>query len=260
MNLILFLNTRSFKHTICIICKLFNELSQYWKQFQLQQIVQPSKYLQQIQLYNAVSKLLTTLGTNSGFADFGMQGAYGQPQGGFGQPQGGFGQPQGGFGQPQGGFGQPQGGFGQPQGGFGQPQGGFGQQQGGFGQQQQGSFGTQGAFNNQPQAGFSQPQNIQNNYSNQPPNQPNNQIYGNPPTAGFGQTNGTPNPYSCLNQGPQIMASQSMKVPQQYQTPQQPQVQPVIPPQQPIGQQTNNYNNQGLDDLEARLRNLDKGL
>ncbi|CAD8064807.1 unnamed protein product [Paramecium sonneborni] len=199
-------------------------------------------------------------GTNSGFADFGMQGAYGQPQGGFGQPQGGFGQPQGGFGQPQGGFGQPQGGFGQPQGGFGQPQGGFGQQQGGFGQQQQGSFGTQGAFNNQPQAGFSQPQNIQNNYSNQPPNQPNNQIYGNPPTAGFGQTNGTPNPYSCLNQGPQIMASQSMKVPQQYQTPQQPQVQPVIPPQQPIGQQTNNYNNQGLDDLEARLRNLDKGL
>ncbi|CAD8159986.1 unnamed protein product [Paramecium pentaurelia] len=226
---------------------------------------------------------------NQGFGDFGTQGGFGQPpiggfgnppQGGFGQPPiGGFGQPPtGGFGQPptggfgnppQGGFGQPpiggfgnppQGGFGNPgTGGFGQSQpGGFGQSQpGGFGNQTQGNFGAQGGFGTQPQ---------QNGLYNQSSNQ-----FGNPPagglgtTGGNGQANGSSNPYSCLNQGPQIMASQSMKVPQQYQNPQQPfqpQVQPVIPPQQFSGQQqkNNNPNSQALDDLEARLRDLDKAL
>ncbi|CAK81681.1 unnamed protein product (macronuclear) [Paramecium tetraurelia] len=208
-------------------------------------------------------------------------GGFGQPPvGGFGNPpQPGFGQPpQGGFGNPpQAGFGQPPiGGFGNPsQGGFGNPpQGGFGQSQpGGFGQSQPQGFGTQGDFGNS-QGGFGQ--GTQGGFGNQPPqnglyNQPNNQ-FGNPPTGGFGTTggygqiNGSPNPYSCLNQGPQIMASQSMKVPQQYQNPsipQQPQVQPAIQPQQTPGQQQSNIvnpNTQALDDLEARLRNLDKAL
>ncbi|CAD8146392.1 unnamed protein product [Paramecium octaurelia] len=222
----------------------------------------------------------------AGYGDFGMGGGFGtQPQGGFGnQTQGGFGnQPQGGFGNSnQGGLGnQTQGGFGNPpQGGFGNqpyqgfataPQGGFGNQpQGGFGSQPQGGFGTQGNFGAQNQGGFGTAQGgnqtSQNGFGNLGPqpglyNQPPNQ-YGNPSNGGFGQTNGSPNPYACLNQGPQIMASQSMKVPQTYQPPQQqqfPQTTPGIQPQQPVEQKRNN-NDQAIDDLEARLRKIDQGL
>ncbi|CAD8145488.1 unnamed protein product [Paramecium pentaurelia] len=227
------------------------------------------------------------------------QGGYGiPPQGGFGNPpQGGYGiPPQGAFGNPsQGGFGNSsQGGFGNSsQGGFGNPpQGGFGNPpQGGFGNPSQGGFGNppqgggfgnppQGGFGNPPQGGFGMTQGInqpsQNGFENQTPqtglyNQPSNQ-FGSPPiggigntsNGGYGQTNGSPNPYACINQGPQILASQSMKVPQTFQPPQQqPQITPGIQPQQPLGQQNNNNdqaNTKAIDDLEARLRKINEGL